>query len=305
MSVELRPPRLEDAAEISRMSGEFSRATGADVLSPTEAETWLGSPSLDLERDVRVAVAGEEIVGFADVFDPAGAGEVFWCDVRADPAHPEAWAQLLDFVEGRGWERAAPGAKITVSCPEHAEALREALESRSWAFERFSLRMVAELGDGLPEPEWPEGIEVRAFRPDEDARAVYELQQEAFSDLDNFAPLTLEVWEHWAFAKPFDPDFWFLSQDGTELQGISLCYPEHGGDRELGWVAILAVRRSWRGRGLGLALLRHSLRELHRRGLKRVGLGVDAENATGAVRLYEHAGMQVERRRLQYVRHAP
>ena len=30
--------------------------------------------------------------------------------------------------------------------------------------------------------------------------------------------------------------------------------------------------------------------------IRRVGLGVDSENRTGAVRLYERAGMHVERR---------
>jgi len=267
VSVELRPPRLEDAAGISRMSDEFSRSAGGDPLSPAEAETWLGTPSLDLDLDARVVVAGKEIAGFADVFDPAGTGEALWCDVRA-------------------------------------AALCEALESRGWAFERFSLRMLADFGDDLPEPDWPEGIDVRTFRKGEDGRAVYEVQQETFSDLDNLAPLTFEVWKRFAFEEPFHPELWFLAEEEGELQGISLCAAGRGGDRELGWFAVLAVRRPWRGRGLGLALLRHSFRELRERGLKRVGLGVDRENATGAVRLHERAGMEVERRRLLYARHA-
>lgn len=303
--IELRAPRLEDAGGLSRMSEEVSRSTGGDPLSPTEAETWLGTPSLDLDLDLRVAVADGEIVGFADVFDPAGTGEVLWCDVRADLAHLEALPALLDFVETRSAERAAPGAKVTVTCPERAAALREALESRGWAFERFALRMLAELGGEMPEPDWPEGIDVRAFRAGEDGHAVHEVQQETFSDLDNFAPLTFEDWQHFAFADPFDPELWFLAEEEAELQGISLCFAGRGGDQELGWVAVLGVRRPWRGRGLGLALLRHSFLELRDHGMKRVGLGVDAQNVTGAVRLYERAGMEVERRSLQYVRHVP
>ena len=53
------------------------------------------------------------------------------------------------------------------------------------------------------------------------------------------------------------------------------------------------MRAPWPGRGLGLALLQHGFRELHRRGERHVGLGVDANNATGAVRLYERAGMSI------------
>jgi ribosomal protein S18 acetylase RimI-like enzyme len=54
------------------------------------------------------------------------------------------------------------------------------------------------------------------------------------------------------------------------------------------------VRRPWRKRGLGLALLNHSFGEFYRRGYRRVGLGVDAQNLTGALRLYEKAGMRAD-----------
>jgi ribosomal protein S18 acetylase RimI-like enzyme len=56
----------------------------------------------------------------------------------------------------------------------------------------------------------------------------------------------------------------------------------------------LGVRRPWRKRGLGLALLHHSFNEFYRRGKRKVGLGVDAQNLTGALRLYEKAGMHVD-----------
>jgi ribosomal protein S18 acetylase RimI-like enzyme len=59
-------------------------------------------------------------------------------------------------------------------------------------------------------------------------------------------------------------------------------------------VAALGVRRPWRGRGLGRALLLHTFGEFHRRGVTRISLGVDSENPTGATKLYESAGMQVE-----------
>ena len=62
----------------------------------------------------------------------------------------------------------------------------------------------------------------------------------------------------------------------------------------IGWIGTLGVRRPWRKRGLGLALLRHAFNEFYRRGKHKVGLGVDAQNLTGALRLYESAGMHVD-----------
>jgi ribosomal protein S18 acetylase RimI-like enzyme len=56
------------------------------------------------------------------------------------------------------------------------------------------------------------------------------------------------------------------------------------------------VRKPWRGRGLALALLLEEFARFHARGCDDVYLFVDAENPTGAVRLYEKAGMKVWRR---------
>jgi ribosomal protein S18 acetylase RimI-like enzyme len=61
-------------------------------------------------------------------------------------------------------------------------------------------------------------------------------------------------------------------------------------------VGSLAVRRPWRRRGLGEALLRDAFLRFAERGKRSAGLGVDAENTTGAVALYERVGMHVVRR---------
>ncbi len=92
----------------------------------------------------------------------------------------------------------------------------------------------------------------------------------------------------------FDPTLLFLAMDGDpRIAGINLCRPHSFDDPEMGWVGTLGVRRQWRKRGIGLALLRHSFNEFYRRGKRKVGLGVDAQNLTGALRLYENAGMHV------------
>ena len=55
----------------------------------------------------------------------------------------------------------------------------------------------------------------------------------------------------------------------------------------------LGVRRPYRRRGLGEALLRAAFGFLFARGMRRVILHVDSESLTGATRLYQRAGMQV------------
>ena len=59
----------------------------------------------------------------------------------------------------------------------------------------------------------------------------------------------------------------------------------------IGWIRTLGVRPPWRKRGLGEALLHHSFGEYYRRGMKTIGLGVNANNPSGAPRLYQKVGM--------------
>jgi ribosomal protein S18 acetylase RimI-like enzyme len=155
--------------------------------------------------------------------------------------------------------------------------------------------MAIDLDGSQSEPVWPEGIEVHTFRRDQ-ARAVYAAHQESFADSWEHTDDPYDEWEHWSFGRDdFDPTLWFLAAEGDEVAGIALCRP-HDTRRDAGWISILGVRRPWRRRGLGRALLLHSFAEFARRGCTRVELGVDAESLTGANRLYESAGMRVIRR---------
>jgi ribosomal protein S18 acetylase RimI-like enzyme len=72
---------------------------------------------------------------------------------------------------------------------------------------------------------------------------------------------------------------------------VVLCEEGRAEFPDFGWVRILAVRRAWRKRGLGKALLLHAFGELYRRGWRKAGLGVDAGNLTGALGLYTGVGM--------------
>jgi mycothiol synthase len=93
-----------------------------------------------------------------------------------------------------------------------------------------------------------------------------------------------------------DLSLWWVVDDGDELAAVSLNRWHFSGDPQFGWIDVLGVRPEWRRRGLATALLLHTFRDFRRRGATRVGLGVDGENTTGAVRLYEQVGMRVVRR---------
>ena len=141
-------------------------------------------------------------------------------------------------------------------------------------------------------PQWAEGIAVRTFMVGQDEQATYEADEEASEDKGYHSPLSLEAWArrmnlHGDF---FDPALWYLACDGDRVVGVALCF--YSQETQTGWVDHLGVRREWRNRGIGTALLLHSLGEFYRRGTRRVKLSVDSHSLTHAPRLYRRAGMQ-------------
>jgi len=189
---------------------------------------------------------------------------------------------------------APPGLRVSLyNSVNHAnEAARKLVEGEGYTLARHFWRMQMDMDEAPQRPVWPDGITVRTFVPGQDEPATFEAFQEAFRDHWEYVPWRFETWQQIMIERDdFDPSLWFLAMDGDEIAGGSLCFNHH----EEGWVDDLAVRRPWRRQGLGLALLRHSFRELYRRAQRRVALGVDTQNTTGATRLYDRAGMHVSR----------
>jgi mycothiol synthase len=267
-------------------------AYGEDEYGPAEFRTWLSSPKLDRARDIRVAELEGRIIGYVDV-DAQGEDPVrWWSDVkvRPDVDVDAVIAELVDWVERR-----AEGGVLRAWNPSAIKGVGPAFERLGFRPVRHSYRMAIEL-EGEPEPPvWPDALSVRTFREDE-GRAVYEAFKETWQDTLEPEEEPYEEWAHWTVeSENFDPSLWFLACEGEEIAGFSLCRPSETRPGT-GVVGLLGVRRPWRRRGLGEALLRHSFVEFGRRGFSRVALGVDADSPTGAPRLYKRAGMHVVRR---------
>ena len=289
----IRAARMDEVEAAAELLNEHSRRLhGVDDLTAADLRQYWESPDVDFEHDVLVAERSDgSLVGYADLGVQA---QQVWIDVRV--TEPEPLRPLLDAIEARAAEK-KPGAGVLGFTSESDEILRDLYEEAGYVVARHSYRMEISLDGGAPEPEWPEGISVRAFSPGEEER-VYEAHMSSFADTWNFEREPFEVWSHWFPKDPkFDPSLWFLAEAGRELAGISLTREsEHEPDQ--GWVRILGVIPEYRQRGVGQALLRHTFREYASRGFARVGLGVDAQNPTGAVRVYERAGMHVARTNL-------
>ena len=289
----IRAARMDEVEAAAELLNEHSRQLhGVDDQPASELRQYWESPDVDFERDVLVAEGSDgSLVGYADLGVQAGH---VWLDVRG--REPEPLQALLAEIEARAAQK-KPEAKLMGYTSESDQLLRDLYEQAGYGVTRHSYRMEISLAGGPPEPEWPEGFSVRAFSAGEEER-VYEAHMSSFADNWMFEREPFELWSHWFLKDPgFDPSLWFLAEAGDDLAGIALTRVSEN-EPDLGWVRILGVLPEFRQRGLGQALLRHTFGEHAKRGLERVGLGVDAENPTGAVRVYERAGMHVARKNL-------
>ncbi len=150
-------------------------------------------------------------------------------------------------------------------------------------------RMAIELGEA-PDPAPPAGVTVRPLAPGEE-RAIHELLEEAFAEHWEHRPRTFDEYAERTFARAdYDPSLCAVAVADGRLAGASLNWWKDSGD--WGWIGVLGVAPRARGRGIGEALVRWTFAEFFRRGERRVALGVDAQNETGATRLYERVGMR-------------
>jgi mycothiol synthase len=296
-AIEVGRPSAEDAEAIAELCNALAQEHyGEPVVDATEVGRWFGLPNLHLW----VARAPDgRLAAYADL-EEEDEGRRYWLDLREHPRLSGLGGAraLLETTEAWARTRAAAGALFrgTVASPD--ESARHLFENAGYRFIRHMLEMRIELDAEPPEPQWPEGIRARTFVPGEDERSVYEADMEAFEDHWEPRRQPFDEWRAWTLEDPrFDASLWFLVEADESLAGFCLCGEHPSGDPTFGYVWILGVRRPWRRRGLGLALLQHAFREFRRRGMTRAGLDVDAENLTGAVRLYERAGMHVAKRR--------
>ncbi len=311
--LKMRPAEMQDLeAAIALFNTCSLEQIGKEQFVVEDIRGEWESPSFDLEQDVRVVLAPEgELVGYVEVWETEPHVRLYsWGRVHPEYRGRGIGTALLQWSEGRARQaipKAPAGTRVSLLQQALAtdEAAQELFRSQGFALVRYFFRMLIEMEEAPPEPLWPAGIEIRIFEQEKDLEALILADQDAFRDHWGFVERSLEEdlkrWEHWIASDPdFDPTLWYLAMDGEEIAGLCLAKGRMTEDPNLGWVNVLGVRRPWRRRGLGLAMLHHCFGELYRRGNDKVALGVDAGSLTGATRLYEKAGMHVQRRHVSY-----
>ena len=293
----LRRPVADDRSAVSALKAavQIARHGESDVTAAEVAEEW-ALPRLSIDEDVWLIEDDPgTVVGYALVWmeDPPCA---FVAEQTVHPAHRERGLSevLLDLSESRARASARAagadaGANLGVWTHEADTPRRALYARRGFRYVRAFLNLELDLAEAPAEPVWPAGLEVRRFRRHLDEAAVHAASDEAFQDHWRPDAMDLDEWLAFRFERPdLDLDLWWVVWDGVQVAASLLAIETPLG----GYIDSLSVRRPWRGRGVARALLMQAFATLRARGLSRAYLGVDGENPTGAVGLYESVGMR-------------
>lgn len=310
----VRPATMDDIEGYADLVAACNIEQYGDPMINAERirSEWKQS-SFNLESSTRLIEAADgSVVALAELWDTDAIPVHIWNGARVHPEHRGrglgTW--LLRWSTLRAQEaidRCPPEARVALfaGCQKGFEPAETLLTAEGFKATRHWWTMRIDRPDDVsaaPQPVFPDGITVRSMRYPEDFRDTAWAANDAFKDhwghVDQPFEKDLEQWRDWIENNPdFDPAVWFIAIDEArnEIAGVSLCEKIARNDPKLAVLDTLGVRRDWRRQGLALALLYHTFNHFWEMGHNAVILGVDATSLTGATKLYEKAGMYVER----------
>ena len=281
-----RPLTWDDVGSVFRIEAESEAFDDGEAeLSLSDVESEWRRPAFDLATMSVGVFDADRLVGYAEVF--RGRAEAVVAPAERGRGIGSALARWT-------WNVARASARDVVdqaiSDTEHDAAKL----FTSLGYERGHTAWILRITlDGEPpSPEVPDDVVFRAYRPGLDEPRMFEVIETAFGEWADREPNTYEDWRA-QFLDRGDapPELQVLAASGNRIVGVAINY-DAAEDTE-GWVQQLAVDAAHRRRGIGRALLQESFRRFHELGRRTCGLSTDSR--TGALGLYERAGMRVRK----------
>ncbi len=286
--------------------GEGEHATIASLV-----ENYDHVQNCDLATDMVVAEdESGRIVGYA---------RTFWADVSEGYRFYYVAFEAFAEIDGLGRDMVEWGinrAEAIAAPHDHPdrrivlwanEAGTRAKVVGALGYEPFSWSayMVRPHLRDIPDTPLPENLEIRPV-VDGHLRAIWESDTEAFRDHREYIEQTETDWERFLDEAKTGTDLWQIAWDSDGVAGQVRTHVNDGEAERLGrrraWTENISTQRDWRGKGVASALIASSLRQLAELGFDEAALGVDLDNPTGALGVYERLGYRVVLRQAQYFR---
>jgi ribosomal protein S18 acetylase RimI-like enzyme len=177
------------------------------------------------------------------------------------------------------------------------------LSGEGYKIFRYGFKMVRPNLEEVPDLPFPDEIEVRPVKP-EHYRAIIRAWNDACKDMRGQIPISDEDFKGFQESPIFEPSIWQIAWQKNEVVGTVLNFIDKQEnaqyERKRGHVELISVKRLWRGKGIAKAMIARSLKILKDHGMTEAALGVDAENPSGALHLYQKMGFQIEKRAAFY-----
>lgn len=288
----IRHPKQEDAETVCRLviACDVEDFGAPDFDLGELLDMWV---DLDLENNVWI-VENEEsaIVGYAFLEEDSEEKLFSYGFVLPSARGRGVGTALLHTIEERARvlsNESGIQKRLQNLIPTLRDDAQDLLQARGFSPVRYFKRMSIMMDSAPDIPQVPSGIVIDTFVQNQDELSVYNTYIESFADHWDFTAPTFESWVEKTKRPLFTPEWWFVARgEQGEVAGIALSRMRE----DTLFVNQIGVKQSYRGRGLGLALLQHAFHAAFASGQPVVSLGVDSANQTGANRLYEKAGMR-------------
>jgi mycothiol synthase len=321
-----RAASLDDVDALVELQGLVADADHPDHR-PTRDEVAMsmGFSYVDLARDAivavdadgRLAAEGSAIVKPDD--ESVVRGHISG-GVRPDLRRRGIGARLLDWQVARATqalETAQPAdhvegpvpTRMGLEFPDDSAGATALATSRGFTPSRYFIEMHRDLQADLPDVPAPEGLRLIPVSREwwERARLA---KNEVFRDHWGSEPISVERWEAFLSLPTARDDLSVIAVTGDDddalVAGFAMAEVTPENWERAGYtsayIALVGVRREFRGRRLAQALLSAALAGFRAEGVQRAVLDVDSDSPTGALDLYEHLGFTQASRSAVYER---
>ena len=297
----------DDAAIAELVNAGMAANNVPHRLALAQITSWLDHPStLDLAADLLFAEVDGSVIAYTEggweQDNDGGRNYAVWGQVHPDWQRRGLGTALLHWIERRQRRVAAEHPEVEKRLESWANELEAGrlalLERNGYEIVRYDYEMERPNLDDIKPLPFPPGIELRPAR-EEDLRRHWEVEIEVFRDHWGAIDASEDSFERTRTDPRRNLSLWVVAWQGNEIVGQVMNRIDKESNAELGmqrgWVSSVGVRRPWRRQGIGRALVAESLRVLRDAGMTSAGLGVDAENAHGALGVYEASGFHVVR----------
>jgi ribosomal protein S18 acetylase RimI-like enzyme len=301
-------PGMAAVIDGSKVEDKVERSTTVDDI----ANTYEHLTHCDPYKDMLFAEVSGEIISYQRVFweQELGGTRTYFILNFILPAwrRKGIGTAMLHWGEDRLRQIAAEHPQdgprfFTAWTADTARGTVALLEKEGYAPVRYGYEMKRDLSEPFPEAPLPAGLEIRPLE-ESHLRPIWEAMSEAFRDHWGYVPPTEENFQEWLGEPNFDPSIFKIAWDGSQVAGMVQNYilseENEEYQRKRGYTEGICVRRPWRKRGLAHALIVESMKMFKAMGMTETALGVDAENTSGALRLYESLGYRQMKKSITY-----